>query len=141
MAEGNTLFTIDMTGRKAAKLGLSPDNEILVDVVSTARWLHGALARYMVGIVDCDMKKLSAADKSAELSRLWSEAFTHHANLGDLLNKFAPIDAELERLINIEIAAEKKALGEAAQSDSIDKEYRKMMGENPPPDPEEPEDK
>jgi hypothetical protein len=131
------MFEVDMIGRKAAKLGLSHDNEIVVQLLDGARRLHASLTRYQIGIVDAEMSRLGGSDRANELKRLWSDAFTNYANFGELLAKWAPTDALIEAEIQNDIAAEKKALAEATNTekgDAIDQEYRKLMGENEPPE-------
>ena len=139
MEQQQDFFEVDHTGRKAVKLGLSHDHEVVVDIIEEAKRLHGSLARYQIGVVDCEMKKLGNADKSAELTRLWNDAFTSFSNMGSLLVRFQPIDEAIEGAIRSEVAAEKKQAGETKKLDSIDDEFKKFMdGQGPtPPNPDD----
>lgn len=121
------MFETDHTGRKAVKLGLSHDNEIVVEILEEAKRLHGGFARYQIGLVDCEMKRLSNADRSVELTRLWQETFISYTNLGGLLAHFQPIDEAIEGQIRTEVAAERKEMGETKKLDGIDDEFKKFM--------------
>lgn len=145
--EGQTdMFEVDHTGRKAQKLGLSHDHEIVVELIDEAKRLHGALARYQIGVVDCEMKRLSNADRSAELTRLWNDTFISFSNLGSLLVKWNPVNEIIEGTIRSEAAAEKQGTTETKKLDGIDDEFRKFMGgegpkpEDPPAEGDEPEE-
>ena len=129
------MFEVDHTGRKAALLGLSHDHEILIDVVEEAKRLHGSLARYQIGVVDCQMKKLSSADTSAQLTRLWTDTFVSFSNLGSLLAKYAPVDEAIEVQIRTQASADRVAATEGKKLDTIDEDFRKFMGDNPPQEP------
>jgi len=133
--EGQTdMFEVDHTGRKAAKLGLSHDHEIVVEVLEEAKRLHGALARYQIGVVDSEMKRLSNADRSAELTRLWNDTFISFSNLGSLLARWNPVDEIIEGSIRSEVATEKKQSQETQKLDTIDDEFKKFMGDAPKPE-------
>jgi hypothetical protein len=125
--EQQNIFEVDLTGRKAAKLGIAPENEIVVDIISGARHLHDALTRYQIGIVSCEMQKLSGADKAAQLTRLWSDTFTAYANLGDLIVRWKPYDSELDRVISIEVETERKAFALKKDGEKIDNEFKKLV--------------
>ena len=133
------MFEVDHTGRKAAKLGLSHDSEIIIEIIEESKRLYGVLNRYQIGVVDCEMKRLSNADRSAELTRLWQDTFISYSNLGNLLTRYLPIDEAIEAEIRTEVATERKETGEAKKLDTIDDEFKKFMdGEQPPPsDPTE----
>ena len=122
-----SLLEVDAIGRKAAKLGLSPDNEIVVSILEEAKYLHGSLARYQIGVVDCEMKRLSAADRSSELSRLWAAAFTNFTNLGELLGRFQSIDDALDVAIQADITAEKKIAEDGAETSAVDDTFRQII--------------
>ncbi|MCC6591582.1 MAG: hypothetical protein IT168_33155 [Bryobacterales bacterium] len=128
------MFEVDHTGRKAAKLGLSHDHEVVVEIIDEARRMHNSLARYQIGVVDCEMKRLSNADRSAELTRLWNDTFTAYSNLGTLLAKYQPIDATIEGEIQSEVAAEKAKKDETEKLDTIDSEFKKFIGDGPKPE-------
>ncbi len=128
MEQQTNMFEVDMTGRKAKKLGLSPDHKIVVTVLDEASRLHSSLARYQIGIVDCEMKRLGADDKAAELTRLWNDAFMAFTNLGEFLRQWEPVNAMLESQINAEAAAKAKA----AKTDGIDDEFNRFMGGSGP---------
>ncbi|CAB4130506.1 hypothetical protein UFOVP130_8 [uncultured Caudovirales phage] len=128
------MFEIDHTGRKAVKLGLSHDNEVVVDILEESKRLHGCFARYQVGLVDCEIKRLSNADRSAELTRLWNDTFVSYTNLGELLDRFRPIDETIEGQIKAEVASEKATSNEAKKLDTIDEDFRKFMGDTIDPD-------
>ena len=74
MEKQEGIFEVDYRGRKAEKLGLQPANEIVVAILEESRRVYRSFANYQIGIVDVEMKKLSGADKSAELGRLWQDA-------------------------------------------------------------------
>ena len=125
MEKQEGIFEVDFRGRKAEKLGLQPANEIVVAIIEEARRVYRSFANYQIGIVDVEMKKLSGADKSAELGRLWNDAFTNYTNLGELLVKFAPTDAAMDEEIKSEVAAEKKAFAEAKKAEAIGKDFER----------------
>ena len=139
--QGQTdMFEVDHTGRKAAKLGLSHDHEIVVEIIDEAKRLHSGLTRYQDGVVDCEMKRLSNADRSAELTRLWNDTFIAYSNLGSLLTKYQPIDASIEGAIQSEVAAEKQQKEESVKLDTIDDEFKRFMGDDKPKTDEPNED-
>lgn len=141
MEKQTDMFEIDHTGRKAAKLGLSHDHEVVVEIIDEARRLHSSLTRYQIGIVDCEMKRLSNADRATELTRLWNDTFTAYSNLGGLLTKYQPIDAGIEGAIQAEVAAEKTKKDESDKLGNIDDEFKKFMGgDGPKSDAEDDQD-
>jgi hypothetical protein len=133
MEKQTDMFEVDHTGRKAAKLGLSHDHEVVVEIIDEAKRLHSSLTRYQIGVVDCEMKRLSNADRSTELTRLWNDTFTAYSNLGCLLAKYLPIDASIEGAIQAEVAAEKAQKDETEKLDTIDSEFKKFMGDGTKP--------
>lgn len=131
------MLEIDRTGRKAAKLGLSHDHEIVVDVIDEARRLYRSLANYQIGVVNCEMQRLSAGDRASELTRLWADVFVTFSNVGTMLLKLEPIEKGIETEIDADVARERKA-SKAEGGDAIDKEFRDTFGANPPkPDNED----
>lgn len=133
------IFDVDNVGRKAKKLGLSHDHEIVVEVVEAAKRLYGSLSLYQIGVVDCEMKRLSAGDRSTELTRLWNDTYTNFASLGSLLAKWKPVDEALDGEIRSEAATEKARTAEAQKLDKIDDEFKKFMGDDETPEDQEPE--
>jgi hypothetical protein len=113
MAEQTNIFEVDNTGRKATRLGLSHEYEIVVQILEAAKRLHVSLGMYQIGIVDCEMKRLSAGDRATELTRLWSDTYISFESLGSLLKKWQPIDDAIESAIRAEVAAEKQQVAEA----------------------------
>lgn len=140
MEKQTDMFEVDYTGRKAAKLGLSHDHEVVVEILDEAKRLHSSLTRYQIGVVDCEMKRLSNADRSTELTRLWNDTFTAYSNLGSLLAKYLPIDANIESAVQAEAAAEKAEKDESEKLDSIDSEFKNFMGDGPNQDADDQED-
>ena len=133
MAEQTNIFEVDNTGRKATKLGLSHEYEIVVQILEAAKRLHVSLGMYQIGIVDCEMKRLSAGDRATELTRLWSDTYISFENLGSLLKKWQPIDEAIESAIRAEVAAEKQRVAETKKLDTLDGELKQLMGDGQRP--------
>jgi len=133
MAEQTNIFEVDNTGRKATKLGLSHEYAIVVQILEAAKRLHVSLGMYQIGIVDCEMKRLSAGDRATELTRLWSDTYISFENLGSLLKKWQPIDEAIESAIRAEVAAEKQRVAETKKLDTIDSELKQLMGDGQRP--------
>lgn len=132
MPEQQNAFQSDHIGRKATKLGLSADHELVVDILEEAKRFYRSLANYQIGIVDCEMKRLSAGDRAAELTRLWADTFTSFTNMGSLLTKYGPVDQIIEAEISADIARERNAKEAGAKGDAIDDEFRKEFGGDKP---------
>ena len=133
MAEQTNIFEVDNTGRKATRLGLSHEYEIVVQILEAAKRLHVSLGMYQIGIVDCEMKRLSAGDRATELTRLWSDTYISFENLGSLLKKWQPIDEAIESAIRAEVAAEKQRVAETKKLDTMDGELKQLMGDGQRP--------
>jgi hypothetical protein len=128
MEEQINVFEVDHIGRKTKMLGLAPEHEPVVEILDLARRMHGSLALYQVGVVDCEMKKLPAGDRAVTLTRLWSDTYTHHTNLGHALARYKALDDELNRRVEAEALSERKALDDKRSGDDIDREFRKLTG-------------
>ena len=127
MPKQKDIFEVDLNGRLCAKLGLAPDNENLIEALRSAKRLHAALAMYQIGVVDCEMKRLSASDRSSELTRLWAETYMHYDTLGRLLGPVGSLLERLEGEVNADIAKERKARGEMAKLDKIDEGFNDLV--------------
>jgi len=88
---------------------------------------------YQIGIVDCEMKRLSAGDRATELTRLWSDTYIGFENLGSLLKKWQPIDEAIESAIRAEVAAEKQQVAETKKLETMDGELKQLMGDGQRP--------
>ena len=133
MAEQTNIFEVDNTGRKATRLGLSHEYEIVVQILEAAKRLHVSLGMYQIGIVDCEMKRLSAGDRATELTRLWSDTYISFENLGSLLKKWQPMDEAIESAIRAEVAAEKQRVAETKKLDTMDGELNQLIGDGQRP--------
>jgi hypothetical protein len=88
---------------------------------------------YQIGIVDCEMKRLSAGDRATELTRLWSDTYMSFESRGSLLKKWQPIAEAIESAIRAEVAAEKQQVAETKKLDPIDGEFKCFMGDDQGP--------
>lgn len=127
------LFATDMTGRLTAKLGLSHDHEIVVEILDGARHLSHALANYQIGVVDCQMSKSSAADTASEMKRLFVNLYTCQKSLERSIATFEPTRELLVGEIQAEMTKERGDKTEAVKVDKVDEEFNKLMGEGMPP--------
>jgi hypothetical protein len=129
MTEQTNIFEVDNTGRKVTRLGLSHDYEIVIQILEAAKRLYVSLGMYQIGIVDCEMKRLSAGDRATELTRLWSDTYISFESLGSLLKKWQPIDEAIESAIRAEVAAEKQQDAETKKLETMDGEFKRLMGD------------
>lgn len=135
MPQQQDLFNIDMRGRITAKLGLSADHEILIDLMDAAKTIHTSLRNYQVAVVDCEMKRLSAGDRATELSRVWNVTYASYENLGEVIDKAQPLLESIHVQVNEDIAAERKTAAETKVADSVDAEYDKLIKGGMPVEP------
>lgn len=124
----DNIFSVDLVGRKAAKLGLSPDYDVIVEMLDAAAHLYQSLELYQVGVVGCEMSRMAAGTRADALTRLWNETYMAHKSLESVLKRWSPIGQEIAAQVDREVIEERRAAAEAATSDAFDRGLKDMMG-------------
>jgi hypothetical protein len=128
MAKQENIFEVDLLGRRARKLGLSPEHEVALEMIDASARLSTAMEMYEIAVVDCEMSRLGAGDRSNELKRVWNEVFGSQRRLKQLTEKWRPIDTAINATVDSEVNRERVEFEARQKADGLDKEFRQNFG-------------